>query len=292
VYFMGNVATTIEEQIELLEKRGLVLDYSKSKTKEILLDIGYYRLGFYWNPFEIDKYHNFKTGTKFSDVVSLYYLDVDLRNLLLKYLNRIEINFKTAVIYHVSNKYKKSSTWFIDSKVVSPGFIFNIDIYYTDKFKFNNKAIKKHHHKYLNDKYAPAWKTLEFFTFGTILTIYSSLKDDEIKKVISSVYGIKNVKIFENHFKTLILIRNSCAHGGVIFDFKAPKGISNITELGLSSNERHSMSVVIKVIAFYLRKISVAREQEFLSQIKELFQPYNDNQCLKPLIEQNFGHVF
>ena len=50
----------------------MILDYEESKIKEFLLDIGYYRLGFYWNPFEIDKLHNFKKDTKFSDVIKLY----------------------------------------------------------------------------------------------------------------------------------------------------------------------------------------------------------------------------
>ena len=95
---MGQKATTIEEQIDLLEKRGMILDFPKEKIKEILLDIGYYRLGFYWNPFEIDLNHNFKDGLKFSTIISLYYLDVDLRHLLIKYINRIEVNFRTKII--------------------------------------------------------------------------------------------------------------------------------------------------------------------------------------------------
>lgn len=63
---MGNIATTIDQQIERLEKRGMVFDLPLKKIKEVLLDIGYYRLGFYWNPFEIDNEHNFKKDTKFS----------------------------------------------------------------------------------------------------------------------------------------------------------------------------------------------------------------------------------
>ena len=39
-------ATSIEEQIQLLEERGMIFN-DKEKAKEILLDIGYYRLGFY-----------------------------------------------------------------------------------------------------------------------------------------------------------------------------------------------------------------------------------------------------
>ena len=76
------------------EHYKLLAYFSTLFENEILLDIGYYRLGFYWNPFEINKKHEFINGTNFSDVLHLYYLDVDLRNLLLKYIKRIEINFR------------------------------------------------------------------------------------------------------------------------------------------------------------------------------------------------------
>lgn len=45
-------ATTVEEQIAKLEERGIIIS-DKEKAKEILLDIGYYRLGFYLFPFEV-----------------------------------------------------------------------------------------------------------------------------------------------------------------------------------------------------------------------------------------------
>jgi abortive infection bacteriophage resistance protein len=88
---MGQKATSISEQILKLKDRGMVFDCEEAKIKEHLLDIGYYRLGFYWKPFEIDENHNFQEGTKFSDVITLYYLDVDLRNILNKYLTIHEL---------------------------------------------------------------------------------------------------------------------------------------------------------------------------------------------------------
>ena len=191
---MGQRATNTIEQIKLLKTRGMILDFDENKIKEFLLDIGYYRLGFYWNPFEIDKSHNFKKGTKFSDIIKLYYLDVDLRNILAKYINRIEINFRTKLVYYVSNKYKESPTWFADQAIVNNNIIDNLPKFYNSKFIKLNKPIKKHHVKYINDKYAPAWKTLEFFTFGTILNIYRNLKNDNIKTRISESFGIKNIK--------------------------------------------------------------------------------------------------
>jgi hypothetical protein len=37
-------ATTIDEQINRLEARGMSLDFDKKKIREILFDIGYFRL--------------------------------------------------------------------------------------------------------------------------------------------------------------------------------------------------------------------------------------------------------
>lgn len=39
-------ATTIEEQLEIIKERGIILDYSEEKCKEILSDIGYFRFGY------------------------------------------------------------------------------------------------------------------------------------------------------------------------------------------------------------------------------------------------------
>ena len=44
-------ATTLDEQVEILKTRGLVIN-DEEKAKEVLLDIGYYRFGAYLFPFE------------------------------------------------------------------------------------------------------------------------------------------------------------------------------------------------------------------------------------------------
>lgn len=53
-------ATTIEQQIQKLMDRGLVITNAE-KAKEVLLDIGYYRFGSYLFPFELT-YPSKKTG--------------------------------------------------------------------------------------------------------------------------------------------------------------------------------------------------------------------------------------
>lgn len=289
---MGRIATSVKDQIQKLKDRGMEFDCEESKDKEILLDIGYYRLGFYWNPFEIDREHNFKEGTKFSNVVSLYYLDVDLRHILMRFLNRIEINFRTKLVYYASNSNKNSPTWFVDPAVVSGNMISEFADIYSASFKKNHNAIKLHHAKYINDKYAPAWKTLEFFTFGTTLRVFKALKDEDLKEKIAKCYDIQNLNKFINLMETMVYVRNACAHGDVLFDLQTPKGISILPGMTFNDQNRHSIDSSIKVILRLLGEISVNRKDELMKQIDELFVKHKDNEVLKEIIETKIGYKF
>lgn len=288
---MGKKATSIKEQIQLLEKRGMVLDLGKEKTEEVLLDIGYYRLGFYWNPFEEDGKHNFKKGTKFSDALALYYIDSDLRHVFTKYLNRLEVNFKTKLIYEVSNHYKSAPTWFADPNIVGKEFVKQLPKYYNQKFKNNNKAIKKHHSKYINQIHAPAWKTLEFMPFGSILTIYRNVKNEDLQKIISNYYEVRNHHYFINHLRNLVSLRNICAHGGQLYDLQLAKANADIHGLTFKSEEKNNLYGVFKLLTYYLSKISKEREKDFTTKTNAIFAKYSDNKEIKAIIENRSGFL-
>ena len=115
---MGSIATEIEEQLKLLKDRGLIIN-DDEKAKEILLDIGYYRLGFYWFYFQDEESHNFEEDIDLDEIVELYYFDFDIKMLLLRYIYRIEVHFRTQLVYHVSNYYKSNNCWYSDPKIVN-----------------------------------------------------------------------------------------------------------------------------------------------------------------------------
>jgi abortive infection bacteriophage resistance protein len=288
---MTKKATTVDQQIEILRERGMNFDMEIEKVKEILLDIGYYRLGFYWNPFEIDPNHNFISGTKFSDVVALYYLDFDLRRLLTNYLNRIEINFRTKLVYLMSNQYPNTPTWFISSHIVSASYIRDFDIIvYNQKFINNNKPIKKHHQKYINDRYAPAWKTIEFFTFGNIFTLYNSLILEADKKCIVKEYDINRLDTFVKLVSVLVFARNSCAHGTALFDINLPKSLPKMVFMNITQNY-NNLDSMIKIIRYFIGIISKNRMQDFDKEIDDIIEKNKLNPIIKNIIEKKMGIV-
>jgi abortive infection bacteriophage resistance protein len=291
-------ATTVEQQVEKLKSRGMEIDMDEEKAKEILSDIGYFRLGFYCFPFETshpnrkNRTHQYKPGTKFSDAVSLYYFDVDLRNILSRYINRIEINFRTKVIYSVSNKYINCNTWFVDPSVMEKSFIDKFDTeFYTDKFK-KNSVIKLHHKKYINDKYAPAWKSLEFFTFGTILKIFQNLKEQSLKQQISIQYDVRNVGVFENYFRAIVELRNLCAHGSTLFDYKLAHPLRNGIALKINEKNRNKIYSVIKILHFILHKVSSNRAVEMENEINAHIEKFSNSQSINNLIKNFIGEKY
>ena len=266
-------ATTIEEQIAKLKNRGIVIS-NEAKAKEILSDIGYYRLGFYWFPFEKGypkknkRKHKFVNGSKFEDAVSLYYFDHDLRNILIPYLHRIEISFRTSVIYIISNHYKYNPTWFADPKIVEAGFINDLPNFYKDIRK--NDAIKRHHQKYINDIYAPAWKTLEYMTFGNMLYLFENLKDASLKELVRVKFNVSSLDVFLSQMKTIRTIRNVCAHGHNLFDIKFHNPIKVGELKGLDAGQRSTISGGLIVIANILKSISENRSNELILRVNEL----------------------
>lgn len=288
-------ATNVNDQINLLRSRGMSID-DESKSKEILLDIGYYRLGFYCFPFEKsypqkeNRTHEYKDQTTFMDVVDLYYFDFELRNILLKYLSRIEINFRTHVTYLVSNHYPHSETWFVDDNIVNNSFISVFDEkIYNSNFK-KNTFIKLHHKNHPSDKYAPAWKTIELMTFGSVIKLYSAIKDIKIQLEISRSYNVNKLQIFINYLNTLCTLRNICAHGSVIYDLKLNQSIKSGPALTISQdNERNNLYGAIKIIEFILNTISINRKNDFVAELEVIKEKYMKKKILNDIIENCSG---
>ena len=267
-------ATNIDEQIKRLKERGMDID-DDDKARDVLLDIGYYRLGFYWFPFEktypnkIARDHHFIDGASFRQAVDLYYLDCEMRNLLAPFLYRIEINLRTFLIYTVSNYYKSRPTWFADSRVVNSGFVKSLSKTY--ETISNNEAIKRHHQKYPNDIYAPAWKTLEYMTFGDIITLLYNLKDNALKEKIADHYGIRNMNVFWSYMNTIRIMRNLCAHGHNIFDLNLQKSIkAGPLSSKMSDDMYHNLCGVLLVVFYLLHHISDNRKNELKVKLREL----------------------
>lgn len=289
---MGRVALSIDDQIKRLEEKGLDLScYEPSKLKEILLDIGYYRLGFYTYYFMDDEKENFLNGIKISEIIELYYMDIDLKYILMKYINRIEINFRTKLIYYPSIINKQDPFWFVDEALMKKDFVEDFKKRYDDNFKRDNLMLKKHHINYPTDNYAPAWKTFEYLSFGSIITLFDAIKDLEIKNRISKLYQVNDLGKFMRLIHAVRQIRNICAHSNVLFDFSLPQSLSSHPKINYNKGDRNSLDASLKVIAFFLESISINRLAEFKSDIYSFFEKHKVKPHLLEIIRNHIKYL-
>jgi len=290
---MSKFATNIEEQIKILESRGMIIA-DKEKAKECLLDIGYYRIGFYWFPFEktyprkINRTHVFKENTYFEYAIRLYYFDFDLRNILLKYISRIEINFRTKLIYYASNRYKQDPFWYQNSNYVKKEFI-DGDIMAKALKDASKEDVVLHDMKKHKRSISPAWKTMEFFSFGTTIMLYKNLKEVPLKCEISRLYGISSPNEFFSYIDTIRKIRNYCAHSKVLFDKNLPEAISN-GPLGYLGNSKTQLFGAYQVLEYLLGKVSQNRANDLREEIRALFGNMPDD-IVKTIILENSGFI-
>ena len=240
------------------------------------MDIGYYRLGFYFFPFEgtypdlSKRNHLMKEGTKFTDAVALYYFDFDIRNILMKYICRIEVAFRTCMTYKLSNQYAHDPYWFVNSEVVGLSFINTFDSSCYDKIRLNTN-IRRHHKKYKGDKYAPAWKTLEHMTLGGMLTLYKNLKNVPDKRTVSLHFEVNQTAVFENYMETIRCIRNICAHGSVLYDARMHQLIKSGPAGKIMTDEAYRLGGAIKVISYMIGRISSNRQHDLIIELNKAY---------------------
>ena len=272
---MGRKAITLDEQIALLRSRNMTIS-DELKAKEILFDIGYFRMGFYWFPFEKtypNKHHRthlFKDGTNFNDAVELYYFDFNLRNILLKPLSRIEIAFRTKVAYIISNYYKDSPTWFVDITVVSKQQACSFENRVYQPILDKVQIISMHHRHHINDRFAPAWKTLEFMTLGEMVHLFKSIKNEDLKLQIANYFGIKKLVTFENYLELVKELRNTCAHGNVLYDFTPERSIRKGPAMKKGIGENQNLNGALRIILFMMKQISENRYNDLIKDIDML----------------------
>lgn len=292
---MHKKATTFDDQILKLRSRGVEIN-DEEKAREILADIGYYRLGFYFFPFEKTypelgnkRCHDVVKGTTMEFAVALYYYDFDLRNILSKYLSRVEIAIRTTMIYELSNKYSADPVWFINPNVVEADFINDFDAKVYDTIS-KKPVIKRHSKKHPNDKYAPAWKTMEFMMFGSLTKLYDKLKSVDDKLLISRHFGVNKTSVFFSYIEAIRHLRNACAHGHVLYDINMERSVTKGPAGKFDSNTSSNLVAALSVLRYILSRVSINRQKEMDALLDNAtLTLYSKCPTLRNIIESKSG---
>ena len=196
----------------MMRQRGLMID-NECEAIKVLSNVSYFRLAGYWRPFEADKVrHVFKPSSRFSDVISLYRFDAELRMLVFSAIQRIEISVRTKMIQHVALKH--GAFWFLDERLTDNADIhaFCLKSIKRELDRCSDEYILEHYRKYDEPGFPPAWKTFEVVSLGTLSKLYSNLNDYKIRKVIAHDFNIPEHLCMGSWLRSITVVRNACAH--------------------------------------------------------------------------------
>lgn len=215
---------TISEQLEKLQKRGLIIN-DTVKAAHYLSNISYYRLRAYTYPFQDNEADNqpFVKKIQFEEIINLYVFDRQLRLLIFNAIEKIEVAFRTQIIYQFS--LENGAFWHVNPALFNNPIQFANEIAKLQQEINRSKEtfIKHYHETYSDPKVPPCWMALEVSSLGLLSKIFSNLKENKCKDAIAKHFGLKNVGVLENWMRCISLLRNLCAHHSRIWNRRMTK---------------------------------------------------------------------
>lgn len=208
---------TIDEQIGILRERGLRID-DEAKAKDFLLRNNYYRISGY--SLTLRKNDIFSKRASFQNIVDIYNFDHELRHIILKYIEIIEVEFKSIYAYEFTKVF--GSTGYLnkdnfDNDDKHKEIIEKAEL--QKKQRLPHEAYLKH---FVNDlkQDIPLWAYVDLLTISDISFMYSISKD-QIRKEIANTFGLtmnRGTTILGGYMHSMTIVRNLCAHGSRIYN--------------------------------------------------------------------------
>ena len=226
---MGSkVFKTLDEQLEILQEKGLTID-DYEYAKNVILRENYFFLMGYRHLFlqPQDKKH-FIPGTTFKELYSLFSFDRQLRNIIFKNILIIENNCKSIFSYilalrhgYIEQDYLKS-----DNYNNAPDKIRQVnDLLRKMKrqIRVNGAQHEATKHYISNYGYIPLWVVVKVLSFGITSELFTIMKKDD-QTAISEVFNV-SVDNMLSFLPVLSNYRNLCAHEDILFEHKTQKVI-------------------------------------------------------------------
>ena len=224
------VFKTIQEQISILESKGLIID-DYLFTEDILIRENYFFISGYRHLFlKSPKDRNFIKGTTFRELYALFNFDRQVRNIVFKNLLIIENNLKSIISYQLSKKYG-----FREKDYLRPENFTKVP----DKQRQLNDTLKKmkrqirvngaQHsatsHYLKNYGYIPLWVVVKVLSFGIVGELYTVMKRED-QEEIANIYDL-SINNLLTYLPILSNYRNLCAHEDILYDHRTDKSIDN-----------------------------------------------------------------
>ena len=248
---MDKIYKTIDEQMDILKSRKVIIEKEAFARKVLAYENYYYVINGYKSPFiaSTNSGDSYKSGTTFREIVALYSFDRRLREILFPNLLRIEHSIKSVIIDVFSSQHGHDHTSYLRPDSFNSADFVNFKRTNTlifDLLKLIDREKRRHNAiaHYINGYgYVPLWVLTKVMTFGKINSFYGCMKKEE-KEIVASRFGL-NATDYKSLVDFIAVFRNKCAHGERVYchikDQKRPSPIRSLPlheALGIPKNAK------------------------------------------------------
>ena len=218
----------IDEQLEILKNKGLIID-DELEAEEILLRENYFFINGYRHLFMISsREKQFVKGSTFRELYSLFMFDRYFRNIIFKNVLVIENQLKSIISYQLSKKYGFKEKDYLNPKNFTQAHDKKRRVKdLLEKMKRQIRINAYHHNAtmhYVNSYgYIPLWVLVKVLSFGIVCELYTILKKED-KLEIADIFGTTPGEL-EDFLIILSNYRNLCAHEDIVFEHKTERRI-------------------------------------------------------------------
>lgn len=257
---------TFEEQLNLLESRGLIVTDS-AYALAILKRTNYYRLSAY--SLTLRKDDTFYPDVTFENIYELYRFDECFRSIILKHSFVVEVSFRSYIAYVHSKNH--GPLGYLDAANFSDltrhaRFLSDL----AENIERSDDTFISHHKKDLGGVY-PLWVAIEELTYGTLSMMYKNLLPDDRAEIADTFIGYSRYYV-ENWLQCCSYCRNIAAHGGRFYNRmlkSCPVRLSRKMTRFVDNNRPFAF-----VLAIYNLLPSQECKQIFISDLSSLFDSH------------------
>ena len=238
---------SIEEQVEILKSKGLIIE-DEEYAKSVLLRENYFFLMGYRHVFlKSDDTRHFIDGTSFNELYALFTFDRAFRNIIFKNLLIVENNYKSIFSYILSSNYGYRERDYLnpsnfDQSEDKKGQISDLIRKLKRQYRVNGKQHGATSHYMTNYGYIPLWIGIKVISFGLMSELFSILKVEDANR-IAKIYNI-DAKSLEIFLPILANYRNLCAHEDILF--------AHFTQRVIPDNQYHHILNINKIDGEYI----------------------------------------
>ncbi len=210
---------TLDQQVAHLRAKGMDVP-DEAVAQYWLRHVSYYRLSAYWLYFEHPKAQpgsRFRDGTSFDRVTALYDFDRELRRLVMRGSEHVEVALRGSWAYQLARMGDGHS-------YLKKGLYRDVREFASSRSRLQQAVVRSaetyivhYRNTYTAPKLPPVWMVAEMMSFGQLSRWYSNLSDRALRNRIALALGLPET-VLVPLVRHVADIRNICAHHGRLWN--------------------------------------------------------------------------